>query len=350
MFSIREAPEGSQGPLGLGPRELTLLRLLHRRPMSRSEIRNRHPELDDDDIFNQLSEMRLIRTSGSLENFVANHPNAAAEAGLRELEGALAQQLESLVRARQDYARLADELDEAEDSRPVDDAEIIEPGDRLRDRCTELVNTAKSSIWLAMAGVQDLQAQVDEKQIVNLDHQLHALDVRHLCPHAVTRNPQHLEYLNRLRRRGGEVRTASTVPIGVLIVDERAAVILPRVARDEGAVILRQQTSVQFLTHIYENIWQSADELSEAEPGQVATTPITTAILKELARGHTDETIARRLGMSTRTLRRHLSKLTDQYGIQTRYQLGVLAERLFGIGDSTGWLRPHEARKDRSDT
>lgn len=281
-----------------------------------------------------------------MENFVADGPSAAAETGPRELEGVLAQQLASLVRARQEYTRLAGQLDRATNTPHDGEAEVIEPGARLRDRCTELVNGARPSIWLAFAGAPDLQAQVDQEQIVDVDHRSPELDVRHLYPRAVTRNPQRLDHLSRLQRRGGDVRTASTVPIGVLIVDGRTAVILPRLARDEGAVILRQQTSVRFMAHIYESIWQNADELSGAGPGPMPTTPITTAILKELARGHTDETNARRLGMSTRTLRRHLSKLTDQYGIQTRYQLGILAERLFGIGDSSGWLRPYETRND----
>ena len=62
------------------------------------------------------------------------------------------------------------------------------------------------------------------------------------------------------------------------------------------------------------------------------------AILRELAEGRTDEAISRRLGISSRTLRRYLSAMLEPhssfqywqletFGVDTRFQLGMAAVR-----------------------
>jgi DNA-binding CsgD family transcriptional regulator len=50
-------------------------------------------------------------------------------------------------------------------------------------------------------------------------------------------------------------------------------------------------------------------------------------LIAMLAAGHKDEAIARYLGMSLRTVRRRVSLLMEEYGAQTRFQLGIAAER-----------------------
>lgn len=46
-------------------------------------------------------------------------------------------------------------------------------------------------------------------------------------------------------------------------------------------------------------------------------------ILECLARGQTDDAIARSLGISTRTLNRRMARMMDALGAQTRFQLGI---------------------------
>jgi DNA-binding NarL/FixJ family response regulator len=54
-------------------------------------------------------------------------------------------------------------------------------------------------------------------------------------------------------------------------------------------------------------------------------------LLTLLAAGAKDETIARQLGVSPRTVTRRVGELLDQLGARTRFHAGVLAER-------HGWL------------
>ncbi|WP_322779451.1 response regulator transcription factor, partial [Frankia sp. Cas4] len=54
-------------------------------------------------------------------------------------------------------------------------------------------------------------------------------------------------------------------------------------------------------------------------------------VLRLLAAGMTDEAIARKIGVSTRTIRRQTSEIMDQLDAGSRFQAGILAARL-------GWV------------
>lgn len=57
------------------------------------------------------------------------------------------------------------------------------------------------------------------------------------------------------------------------------------------------------------------------------------AVLTELRKGATSDEIGGRLGISSRTVESHLRRLFDRYGVVSRTELAVLAER-------EGWIDP----------
>lgn len=60
------------------------------------------------------------------------------------------------------------------------------------------------------------------------------------------------------------------------------------------------------------------------------------AVLTELRKGATSDEIGGRLGISARTVESHLRRLFDRYGVVSRTELAVLAER-------EGWIDPDPA-------
>ncbi|MFE5584446.1 response regulator transcription factor [Kitasatospora sp. NPDC056531] len=52
-----------------------------------------------------------------------------------------------------------------------------------------------------------------------------------------------------------------------------------------------------------------------------------TAVLRLMVRGHTDEAIAARLGISSRTVSSHIKKISDALGSRSRAELGYLVAR-----------------------
>jgi DNA-binding NarL/FixJ family response regulator len=61
-------------------------------------------------------------------------------------------------------------------------------------------------------------------------------------------------------------------------------------------------------------------------------------ILELLASGVTDEVAARRIGISSRTFRRHVATIMDELQADSRFQAGVAAARAGLVGPAdTGW-------------
>ncbi|MFF9510044.1 LuxR C-terminal-related transcriptional regulator [Streptomyces sp. NPDC014724] len=86
---------------------------------------------------------------------------------------------------------------------------------------------------------------------------------------------------------------------------------------------------------MFESYWQMAVPLPAADEPMddlgAAPTNDARQLLTYLSGGLTDESIAREIGVSERTVARRIVRLQEVLGAQTRFQLGVQASR-------RGWL------------
>lgn len=82
----------------------------------------------------------------------------------------------------------------------------------------------------------------------------------------------------------------------------------------------------------------------------VIVTEADRALLAALARGGKDEVVARRLGVSVRTLRRRLFDLMQRLGATSRFQIGAKAAQA-GLLPYDPWKEPdrHDERRDAAD-
>ncbi|MEU9210003.1 LuxR C-terminal-related transcriptional regulator [Streptomyces sp. NPDC048415] len=153
--------------------------------------------------------------------------------------------------------------------------------------------------------------------------------------------PHMAAYLRRLGGAGAQVRTAHTLPLRLIVVDRSLAIVpAPQPADGEiAAVVLRSETLVDVFRELFEHCWAGASVLTDTgsgvEPGDGdgdwRPTGRHRELVRMLAGGLTDEAMARKLGVSERTVRRLVSELTERLGAASRFQAGVCAVRL-------GWL------------
>ena len=130
---------------------------------------------------------------------------------------------------------------------------------------------------------------------------------------------------------GEQVRVISEVPTRMFILGDSHAVLPePLGFADEPRVHIRQRSIVAALTLGFELLWSRATPVPdlEAANGHVDGRRF---ILEQLMAGVTDEVIARNLGIGLRTVRRRISALMTELGVDTRFQAGVEAAR-------RGWL------------
>lgn len=144
-------------------------------------------------------------------------------------------------------------------------------------------------------------------------------------------------HANWLTAMGGQVRTAGELPLRMTLLDRTTAVVpLNDEDSSEGAVVITGKGTLTALCTLFETVWENASPLS-VKPRRDADEldRQEAAALRLLAEGHTDEGIAKRLGVSHRTARRIATGLMDRLGARSRFEAGVRAVQ-------RGWL-PHDA-------
>ncbi|MFE5402172.1 LuxR C-terminal-related transcriptional regulator [Streptomyces sp. NPDC056580] len=147
--------------------------------------------------------------------------------------------------------------------------------------------------------------------------------MRDLYTH-VARHGQGL--LNYLELMGGtvEARTLDEV-IDRLILFDRTVAFIPANAERTMALELRHPALVEYLVTVFERLWRLALPLTAPLPdtGIEGISHRERSIAALLAEGHQDAVIAERLGISVRTCRAHIARLSDTLGAASRTQLGV---------------------------
>ena len=158
--------------------------------------------------------------------------------------------------------------------------------------------------------------------------------MRTLYHHTARFNGPSQAYVEMASRLGGQYRTCHEL-FGRIIVFDRELAFIPASDGSWGALAIRQEWLVAYLCEIFEQEWAHARPfVVAAEEGlERVAQEIDRTIVELLAAGLKDETIARRLGMSLRTARRHIADIMQQLGADSRFQAGVAAARTGLLND-----------------
>ena len=115
-----------------------------------------------------------------------------------------------------------------------------------------------------------------------------------------------------------------------MVIFDRQIAVLPMSSEDssEGAIVLYGKATVAAFCSLFDWVWERAIPV-ELKPGKndgvIAALEVEAIWL--LAQGYTDETVAKRLGVSPRTSRRIVESMMRRLGARSRFQAGVFAER-----------------------
>ncbi|MFD5715322.1 LuxR C-terminal-related transcriptional regulator [Streptomyces pharetrae] len=147
--------------------------------------------------------------------------------------------------------------------------------------------------------------------------------MRDLYNHVARHGQGLLNYLE-LMGDAVEARTLDEV-IDRLILFDRTVAFIPANADRTMALELRHPGLVAYLVTVFERLWRLAIPLTAALPdtGIEGISHREQSIAALLAEGHQDAVIAERLGISVRTCRAHIARLSETLGAASRTQLGV---------------------------
>ncbi|MFI5978432.1 LuxR C-terminal-related transcriptional regulator [Streptomyces sp. NPDC051452] len=168
---------------------------------------------------------------------------------------------------------------------------------------------------------------IDDMLLRDKEMESRGIKVEALYPCRTAEVPYMAGYLADAVRPGREARTADYLPLQMLLFDDDVAV-LPVDPEDsgQGALVVHGQALVCSLHALYDYCWHSATP-AHPVPSSQAVEPVLDGpervIVRMLADGVKDEVIARRLGISSRTLSRSISGLMERLGAQTRFQAAL---------------------------
>lgn len=127
--------------------------------------------------------------------------------------------------------------------------------------------------------------------------------------------------------RDTEIRTAELLPVRAVVADREALALAVGLTHDTGCLLTdrHSETAARFAARFLDVWWPRAHPYAPAATAAEAATEA--AVIAGLAQGLTDESVARRVGVTPRTVRRHVAAVSARFGATSRLQLGVLIGR-----------------------
>ncbi|MFH8386847.1 helix-turn-helix domain-containing protein [Kitasatospora sp. NPDC018058] len=211
--------------------------------------------------------------------------------------------------------------------------------DEIRDRINMLCRNVTREVMTFAPGGGQSAANMEAAKPQDRELLERGVRMRTLYLDSVRNSPATVAYAKWLAELGGEVRTVPALPTRLMILDRTTAVLpVDTENTGSGAALLTGQGTLVALCALFDLVWERAVPLYSAAPrehDEHGLSPQEAEALRLLGQGHTDETIAKRLGVSARTARRIAADLMETLGARSRFQAGAKAV-------ANGWLTGEE--------
>ncbi|SCE98236.1 helix-turn-helix transcriptional regulator [Micromonospora mirobrigensis] len=275
-----------------------------------------------------LARMSLLRASwADPEALRPVDPEVGLSMLLAREEADLARRQQDIEESRAAFTLLMAEQAELRGQTTSSGVERLEGMEVIRHRIRELAQGCRWEASSFMPGGAQSAASLEASRALDADAVERGVRLRTVYLDSVRNDPATLDYARWLAELGGEVRTVPALPLRLLIVDRDVAVV-PVSAADDAPVALVVTTEglLTALVALFQTVWKQAAPLGSARRrDDEGLSPQERQVLILLGEGHTDERIARRLGVSVRTTRRIAADLLTRLGARSRFQAGALA-------------------------
>ena len=212
------------------------------------------------------------------------------------------------------------------------------------------LHSAPDGEWTHLDGADEVTTMIErlmasarrEVMVLTPDYEANSFEFRPQIGEAVTRNgaalktvwgpavleaPQAVKYARLRGFRFPAPRAAPEVNVRAVIIDRSTAVVLGAPGQLR---MLSEGPAFDTLLSTADYLWEHSVELRSAvEIRERSHRPRHETVLQLLAEGHTDQAIARRIGVSVRTVRNDVALVMGSLGARSRFQAGV---RAVGLG------------------
>ncbi|MFB7785209.1 LuxR C-terminal-related transcriptional regulator [Streptomyces vinaceus] len=272
-----------------------------------------------------LCELHLLRPVDDSEDIlVPVSPEAAAAQLVAPIESEIQHRQQLADRVRSDLAALAPIYFDSRRRRHSEEAvDVLDDAATVVSVLSEIAAKCTKEVLTVQPGggrPPEVLADAFPRDLAMLNR---GVKIRTLYQHTARFSAATQRYAVAMEQAGAEVRTVEELFSRMLIFD-REVVILPSQDARTGAVVTREPSIVAAFCAVFEQLWQSAAAFSGQVPGSGEFDDAKRAILQMLVAGHKDEVIARRMGQSVRTCRRHIAEIMQRVEADSRFQAGYI--------------------------
>ncbi|MEH1127377.1 helix-turn-helix transcriptional regulator [Micromonospora sp. CPCC 206061] len=180
-------------------------------------------------------------------------------------------------------------------------------------------------LWTGVSGT-DLPAWREPNGTVTERLRQRDVRMRSILAKEFFDSPHSRAAVERYRKQGLEVRAIHALPATMVLVDSHTALLPLDTGGATGAVMFRSGATTDVLRSAFELHWERSVPLLAGDGADLDTPSETQlVILQLLAAGMKDESIARYLRVSLRTVRRNITSLCEKVGAPTRFTLATIA-------------------------
>lgn len=204
------------------------------------------------------------------------------------------------------------------------EVEVFRGRDRAYQRMQHFQPT--KSVWGLLADPEPSNHKPSDSPDIPLLER--GVECRSIYPESALRHQSTREYCRYVIELGAKIRITPSLPMKLLIFDGKSAVLgIDPDDTSVGAVVHHSPAVVRMADELFLSYWHRAVDPFERRSRGTGDeiTAQDQEFLRLLVRGGTDEQVARKLGVSMRTVRRIAAKLSEQVGASGRFELGVRA-------------------------
>jgi DNA-binding CsgD family transcriptional regulator len=290
------------------------------------------------DILARLTRCGLARkvpgTQTSPAGYIAAQPEAALRAALSHHRDALVRQQDAIAAGFRvlldgfgQLTSLQAALGELS-TRPGQLVQLLTDSDEIARISNNLI-TETDKNWMTLETVHH-DLELTEDCAVDCPEELRSrITMRAVYDKAITEDPMGRKIIARCAAQGEQARVLPRLPMKLKLADTSVALLALGNTGTGGALLIRAQPPLEALRDYYESVWEQATPIG-TQPRDLPGIQLSDgekAVLKYLAEGNSDDGIARKAGMSTPTVRRHIVRIRKLLSAQNRFQAGVAAHR-----------------------
>lgn len=210
---------------------------------------------------------------------------------------------------------------------------VVSDRAQISELSASLVNTARKD-WMTLENLtteMPLTEDFAQPPLPAFDGRVRC---RSIYDAAAMNDPVARRIIHACAGAGEQARMLPQVPMKMKLADQATAMLPLTPSGTAGALVVRAPVILAALREYFEMLWDRATPLKAKRPTAPdgGLTRAQQAVLELMAEGLHDDAIARRAGMSTTTVRRHIAAIMTRLDVSSRFAAGAAAQRRGWIG------------------